>query len=340
MADFVRGQESISGDTLHIRTNDYATFGLREPISKIGDGRELAVVPDKQGIVKITKDKSIQNNVRGYRVDGIALGSVTLEAKPLTGDDEKNMTYGPTSDSITIHVVQVAYGIKPLTTANRDKIIEIATGFKGSHYVWGAAGACPGHNNGMPTRMGGVVMEPNNFDPLNPCINAASFDIGGQANSKHVCAGRSSECPGAREFTSTELAQSLKEWKEEGPDMVSVDRVWPRKLLGYTNRNEIVWGEDCRGVRHFDCIGFINYCLSDALQGGIQMCIDQYIAATVNVDSKTVIAADILTQGNHHIGFATGAGTVVHASETKRGVVIDTYTAGAWRVGRLPSAKS
>ena len=32
---------------------------------------------------------------------------------------------------------------------------------------------------------------------------------------------------------------------------------------GVPAANKIVWGENCTGVRHFDCISFINYVLSE-----------------------------------------------------------------------------
>jgi cell wall-associated NlpC family hydrolase len=109
----------------------------------------------------------------------------------------------------------------------------------------------------------------------------------------------------------------------------------PRQMLEIA-ANPVVLGEDCRGKRHFDCVGFINYCIEMAL-GRVRPVtfeIVQWadgISGTVDVPKDAPFrAADLLIQDFHHIGMLTGDGQVVQAAETKSGVIIGPYNSAGW----------
>jgi cell wall-associated NlpC family hydrolase len=144
--------------------------------------------------------------------------------------------------------------------------------------------------------------------------------------------------PGGRvaQSANADLREFLDQIRSQPPALWrSPNGLWPRLMEGKTVTRQIVWGEDCRTVRHFDCIGFVNYCFSLALNRSVQDSIDGYNRHTRDVtDQATVLAADVLTRGTHHIGLAMGDGRVVHASQSSRGVVIDPI--GQWdRRGRF-----
>jgi hypothetical protein len=154
----------------------------------------------------------------------------------------------------------------------------------------------------------------------------------------HVCAGRYQTVDGGRvaKGTDADLKDFLAQIAAQQPaSWVSPNGLWPRMMEGKTVTKQIVWGESCADIRHFDCVGLVNYSLSLALNRPIQDSIDGYNRHTRNVTTDPhVLPADILTRGTSHIGLAMGDGRVVHASGTARGVVIDPI--GSWdRRGRF-----
>lgn len=237
----------------------------------------------------------------------------------------------------------------------RNKVIEIAVSMSGwCHYLWGAAGACPDEQNGMPGRRGSVVL----FDPAKH-KGASKGDVMNsvavcQVSGFNTCAGRALKTnpPGSyivdprRKLTEDEL-------KKETDDL-SYRTVYKAYSSG---RMGTILGERCEGIRHFDCVGFINYCLSRAFGENIQYAIsgtdkipnsgyaNQLVTITkdnddqpadiliyrgtekeVELDNKkggTYKKKVILNAG--HIGFSLGNGKGrVHASETEYGVLTDT----------------
>ena len=214
----------------------------------------------------------------------------------------------------------------------RMRVIRLAESMVGSHYLWGAAGACPGQSNGSPGRPGSVRLIENRFDPANPYVNAASCSV----TDYHVCSGRYREVNGTVvQPTDPNLRTFLSSIEREPPTTWrSPNGLWPRKMQGSTVTTQIVWGESCVGVRHFDCVGFVNYCLSMVLHQRIQSSIAQYNRDTTVVQAgERILPADILTRGESHIGFATGDGFAIHASESAKGVIKSPI--GRWtRIGR------
>src|SRR6185437_5393406 len=103
------------------------------------------------------------------------------------------------------------------------------------------------------------------LEPYSPSLWAASCSVDGT----HVCAGRFASLPGGR--TASAHDQDLKDYlaslKGQDPDSWPpfYKIYWPRVMSGKTVTTQIVWGEDCRGVRHFDCVGFVNWTLATIL---------------------------------------------------------------------------
>lgn len=219
----------------------------------------------------------------------------------------------------------------------RLKVIQVALSQVGAHYLWGAAGATPGHLDGMPGRPGSVMRLPDVLDPDAPTLRSAACDVDGY----HVCAGRFSRVGGRvvspRDKELDEYLLGLNRLQPAAWQPWS--GLWPRRMKGRTVTEQIVLGEDCTIRKHFDCIGFVNWCLSRVVGGrGVQLGITQFkipenaktphICAPVG--SGDVRTADIVTRGVDHIGFLTGDGRVVHASQSSDGVIVETYVASAW----------
>lgn len=113
---------------------------------------------------------------------------------------------------------------------------------------------------------------------------------------------------------------------------------------------KIVWGENCYGRRHFDCISFVNYVLTETTvvpnqKEGWHGGIENYAGAwTVDVPlGDPAIAGDILiryTEADdgrhyHHIGFLDDNGFVVQAEQASAGVHADErYSTSSWQLRR------
>jgi cell wall-associated NlpC family hydrolase len=230
------------------------------------------------------------------------------------------------------------------TLTKRQSVIELAQDQIGCHYVWGGAGNTPGNEDGAFYRRGAVKMHDNETGPPPKAhadhgrkvaiILAAYCRVDGYK----VCVGRSR----LTEVMALERGDTNDPtlFDSEYTDLYS----WPRPDM-VIDSNLVGWGESCDGVRHFDCIGFINWCLSEEVRPfhhSIQQVIDmtkEIAKGRAPVGEADIRAGDILTVGAHHLGFASGDGTAVHASSTHRGVVEDSLIGPGWdRVGRLPSS--
>ena len=169
----------------------------------------------------------------------------------------------------------------------------------------------------------------------------------------YVCAGRFDAIEGGRRANpgDPDLEEYLAELRS-----VSQDDWWPfydvfspRRVIKNGAAGDLVWGEDCRYRRHFDCVGFVNYCYDIALlelterwaESPWALSLTQYqadpvIAATTRVAPGALMAGDILTVGNHHIGLFAGdgdgspgsPGTVVQAADTPVGVIYGNFQPG------------
>jgi len=221
----------------------------------------------------------------------------------------------------------------------RQLIADFASDFSGSHYLWGAGGSTPGNADGVFYRAAVVTLHPAQTDPKDPKIFTATCSVDG----KSVCAGRFKKIRGGRLANSTDqdLVAYLNGLAGQKPDQWEPYFQWfsPRMMEGKKLSRQLVWGEDCRARRHFDCISFVNFVLSrTTIRSNWSMNIDQYNAQTQEVDRRAPpVAGDILTRGNHHIGLLDSDGQVIQAEDSANGVHGETrYNPMEWsRRGRL-----
>ena len=119
---------------------------------------------------------------------------------------------------------------------------------------------------------------------------------------------------------------------------------WPRPNSSLSNNSahhSTIWGESCVGSRHFDCVGFINWCLSVVLNKPIQYGIGNFLAKSIgtSIPVMKAEACDIVTIGAEHIGWVTENKTVIEAKDVANGVVEGPLIAGHWtQCFRLPTS--
>lgn len=234
--------------------------------------------------------------------------------------------------------------------AARQKVIDVARTFVGSHYLWGSAGATPGFNDGSPHRPGSVTLtrwdKPINYEPRAPFVNAAQCEVAGH----YTCAGRFKKVHGGAIVKPDDpgLTKYLDICREAGRDVyVALDdanewqslfhKLTPRLIEGdnVADKGKIAWGEDCSFKRHFDCIGFINYVLNKTAKNpyskgpwSANIPIYYKIAQEVK-QGDPAVPGDILFKGDvdtldfDHIAFLCEDGKVVQAQMAVTGVHAD-----------------
>ena len=114
--------------------------------------------------------------------------------------------------------------------------------------------------------------------------------------------------------------------------------LWPRPQ-NYENGTNVVYGECCIGVRHFDCIGFVNWCFWTALNQTrtVSYEIRQWQQASAGVRMLPIGQAqpgDILFgyngNTNQHIGIVVSTTEVVHSAGWSEGVVQEPINRRSW----------
>lgn len=237
----------------------------------------------------------------------------------------------------------------------RKAITTLARTFLGSHYLWGSAGAAPGVLNGARYRPGSVPWNEPSLQLADLSVCAAKCDVAGH----YVCAGRfeksggSSVSPNDPQLTDFLHACSLKyanallaQWDSTGL------RQTPRVVRGdnVPSAGKIVMGENCYGRRHFDCISFVNYVLTettilDDKKLGWTGAIEHYARMwTTDVPlTDPPVAADILIRYHEednvkhfsHIAFLDDNSYVVQAEMASAGVHADErYNPSRWQMRR------
>lgn len=215
----------------------------------------------------------------------------------------------------------------------RQAIITLANSLIGSHYLWGSAGNMPSLPSGdnVPYRANAATMAPSRLDPKSPCVFAAQCSVAGY----QVCSGRfdapheaalwpggggpAGGIPGGRRADldagdKKELADYLATLKagDEANWQPYCKIYTPRKVVGanVAANGWIVWGEDCRTKRHFDCIGFVNYCYMKTYPnaGFAQCAIDNWASGSPGANpipklsnpptASQLLPADILIQSS------------------------------------------
>jgi hypothetical protein len=239
----------------------------------------------------------------------------------------------------------------------------------GAHYLWGAAGNTPGESDGATYRPSHAQLHRNLPDldgaavgksgVLAPILFSAWVNSSDQG--KLACAGRCAisevqALPLALTITIKDaLALKLKSLTSAQLDEFKKNRGdsdafrWPRPngSLGAGGHHSTVWGESCVGVRHFDCIGLVNFCLSAVLMRvwhyGIQsFTMPAHAKASGFIEVKGLGSAepcDIVTVGSDHIGIVSERRTAIEAMDGAHGVLERDISVGHWtQIWRLPKS--
>ena len=251
------------------------------------------------------------------------------------------------------------------------QLIAIAKTYVGCHYLNGSYGAYPTgvDGDGGPTRKGGVflIADPKRLDPKVDkekegfAVKAATmFTKGTQC----VCAGSYASIPGGRHASPAD--QDLKDYLAKlGPDPKTWPNFYeiftPRRAYGQGQNGVLVWGEDCTGIRHFDCITYVNYCLwkltgkpysfeirqwkDDAANPGKSRWTSNVTGATVyrlSLNPNLALQDGDIVAGipsnSEHIGLVGSDGTVYQAQDTTKGVHANgRFSPSSWHfLARLP----
>jgi hypothetical protein len=252
--------------------------------------------------------------------------------------------------------------------AARQFVIDVARYFVACHYVWGSAGARPGARDGSPHRPGMVYMARPSTTFWFPCLNSACCDGSGEM---HICPGRCDyKTVNGGPVKSPDDRDDLSRFLENfHPSIWRSDKFYwghyapltPRIIWGSMSddryRGKVVWGEDCTGKQHFDCIGFINYVFNRTSKTrnpnprfqAWSAEIGQWVASTQAINKgDAAVPGDILFRDGpsaknpgqrewKHIALLGGDGTVVQAQMSAMGVHADEkYDPANWTSrGRL-----
>jgi peptidoglycan hydrolase-like protein with peptidoglycan-binding domain len=229
--------------------------------------------------------------------------------------------------------------------ASRAVDLAMAAATAGSHVLTGTAGAVPDTGGGTLLHPAGVTLAPGRTDPADPAVFAAH--TGGP-----LCAGRwnarNGGIAGGRPAWNTDtdliayLAGLAARPEPEWSPFFSFFS--PRATVGVPGTT-VVWGEDCRGKRHFDGPGLINWCLEGAT--GRRRTIDldpaRDGARPVPVTDPPR-RGDIVVRSAHgrvtHVGFLTGPdpAQVVVAEQPAVGVVARRFSPAGWTARWRPTA--
>jgi hypothetical protein len=215
---------------------------------------------------------------------------------------------------------------------SRQAIVDFALTLVGSHYLWGSGGDTPEWDNGVWYLSSSVAIGPPSTDPNAPSVFAAQCKKSGF----YVCAGRFEKIYGGRYAYSTDhdLQDYLTELQNLYPalwepfHLIFSPRVAQGANIG-ANSGRIIWGEDCRRKRHFDCISFVNYVLSATTKTQWGFSISQYADAPGKYLQKiddvhdAPVAGDILLRGTDHIGLLCADKRIVQAEQHDTGVHAD-----------------
>jgi hypothetical protein len=208
----------------------------------------------------------------------------------------------------------------------------------GGHYLEGARGAVPGTTHLERT----VTLKD---DPLWDTLR-----VHAAANSLQTCYGRwhaaggylfqpgSTQLAKLKEYVAANKSKAMSSWPH-----FEKTGMFPRRLGAAGS--SIALGDDCRGKRHFDCIGFIYWVLHEIAPAGPWK--NFGIANYARTESTYwdhlgpltftgLKYGDIVTrpaQSPHHIGFISLNNKVVHAKMEGSGVVMEDYSTTAWPGG-------
>jgi hypothetical protein len=227
-----------------------------------------------------------------------------------------------------------------------------------AHVLPGAAGARPEQPDGTRLRPAGVTLVPPRTDPGDPAVFAARCG-------EHVCAGRFDQTRGGiaggrvARRTDIDLLVYLAELASlPAAEWQPFFEFFSPRCVGVGSAGRrIVWGEDCRGRRHFDAPGLVSWCLEQAVDARCPITIDAVNwtddtggTVTVPVDDPPrpgdIVLADrpdreigvgILVGIRDHA--AAELGEVVLADDTAVGVIRQPFSPANWMRRLRPTAE-
>ncbi len=225
------------------------------------------------------------------------------------------------------------------TLGTRKIFIAIARSFIGSHYLHGTSGQ-------VPDAGGELVMLPK----LTESFKLASLpDItewstvftarnGDKEGKKKRCTGRSGHPD----------VKSMPKGDHNNPEHLAIPEAYRWQRLVQIDNPNPLYGESCIGKAHFDCSGFVRFCLRQVLPNfyaflraeksttiaGMKRKLKAVNDSGVNISD--LCAGDILIRKNNgHIGIATGGGSRVVQAEWEPSGVLETNL-GEWQYhGRI-----
>ena len=226
----------------------------------------------------------------------------------------------------------------------RYEIFQVAYSQLNAHYLPGARGGVPGG----PAQLGRTVDNCNSKQWSSLAICAASNSLG-------TCYGRWAGLNGRGYLfqPNSSRINRLKSWVEAN-QKYPVEGWPPFEGYGMTPRRlastAIALGEDCRGRRHFDCIGFIYWVLNEVVphESWTNNIIKHYqkgftiIESLGKLEPSKLMNGDVVTRTSSspdHIGIASADGLVVHASREGDGILCERYQSKKWdNVSRVVSS--
>lgn len=349
-------RQVVSHQTLPIRVKQKVVLYLQEDPNAL---QKLEVDSNDSTTLKIEEKANGQKLLPGTR---------RFEITALQDAETVNVVASPDDIGLRVDDMVTFLVLTRQEAADyyRKKVMDIAVSMAGKcHYLWGACGAMPDQQNGMPGRPGAVVM----FNPAKHKSigkNDVMHDVAVcQVSGFNTCAGRPYMiAPKGVYITNPNQALTEAQLAQEN-DERSFRTVY--KSYGGGRKGTIL-GERCQNIRHFDCVGFINYCLSLGLGDNIQHSISGegkalwggYANNCVAVTAQDDQPGDILIYNGSeqevdvpdgkggtfkkkcltnstHIAFSLGNGKGrIHASETEYGVIWDPSVGKPIRRVRFP----
>jgi hypothetical protein len=219
----------------------------------------------------------------------------------------------------------------------RQKIVDTAKHqvTLGAHYMFGCYGAIPGGSDNVRNRRLELGHE-TSWDRL--AIRSAQHSNVGRVG-LIGCPGKFGT--GRGRAIDAALQRRIREYIADNSSLPSHN--WPSfEGMGYPRRawdefsdsHIYVLGESCEGKRHFDCIGFVNWAITQVLNRRMTYNIDQWANARVapvtvrtTVDQRHAAPGDILIRGDSHIALVESQDHLLEAAGIRVGVVRSAFTA-------------
>ena len=336
MANFFH---TITGDgitTLEVKRNTKFRVGLEgsgpaPKYDRLNVTTSPATPPDaqlalKDPAVRLTQDPPKESGKFIYEIDPAKMQSNQIRACAGTSDYSAPVVVTFESEAEI-----------------RASIVALARTFvSDAHYLWGTAGNEPGVGNGNPGggKQFAAKLRDYSLDPKEAArdkVLAVCTAVQPIFDGYNTCAGRCSlykQTPDLDAYLKScqDLVAKGKTDQTDWDGAGTTKDLFPRKYYfrgNLQNGGAVAWGDACDGVRHFDCVGLVNYCYAKHwYQSNFGLGIPAFrntVQGTTEIDdAKNLMDADILIKsGDGHIGMLYNGGNawfVVQAVGTATGL--------------------